>query len=265
MKFLKEHKLFFIAIMSFLCVLLIFLTLNREEPNPITDALSFVTVPIMSFSSNISIWFGNIFSGNEIAHENTQLRQRIEDMQIQLARLEELEEIYTELTGLLEMNSRFGHLNTRGANIIARTSNNWNTEFIIDLGYIDGMLVNMPVFADNGLVGRIISVNNNHSTVLPIIDDTSWVSAAIRRSGEVGGAVGDINLSLFGQLRFEFETGSDVIVGDKVVTSNHGVNFPPGLPIGTISEVPETGGRGNIIITPGANFRTMTTVLVITD
>jgi len=268
MKLLKEHKLFFIAIMSFLSILLIFLTLNREEPNPVTNAISFVTTPIMSFASSIPIWFNNILSGNELAYENAMLLEEIADIRIQLARLEAVEQSNEELRELVGIRQRYTHLSMVGANIISRTSNNWNTEFIIDKGADDGIAINMPVYAigiaNDGLVGRVISVNASDSLVLPIIDDSSWVSASIRRSGEIGGAEGNIALNPSGLIHFIVPLGTDIIVGDEIITSNHGVTFPPGLMIGTVLEISEIQGSLRAIVTPAANFRDITKVLVIT-
>lgn len=261
---LRENKIFFIAIISFLCILLIILTFNREEQDPITNMVTRALSPALSFVNSLPVWFSNMFSGNELAYEVEYLRLELANLNAQLSRLELLEEANREMAELLQMYERYPEFEMIGANVIARTSSNWNTEFMINQGYSNGVLANMAVFK-NGLVGRIIAVNYDTSVVLPIIDDTSSVSATVRRSGENGFANGDVLLSPSGVLRFEAPLGTDIIIGDEIITSNLGVIFPPALIIGVVSEISETGSSLSAIIEPETNFRNLSSILVITN
>lgn len=261
---IKENKIFFIAIMTFLCILLMILTFNREEPDGLTNLVTRAVAPVLSFANDIPSLFSNIFSGSEL-YEVLYLQNQLADLQLQLSRLELLEEANREMSYLLQMKESHPTFETIGANVIASTSSNWNTEFMIDIGYSSGVAFNMVVFGTYGLVGRVILVNYDTSVVLPIIDDTSSVSATVRRSGENGFANGNVLLSLSGLLRFEAPLGTDVIVGDEIITSNLGIIFPPALTIGVVSEITEVGSSLSAVIEPLTNFRNISTVLVITN
>jgi rod shape-determining protein MreC len=104
----------------------------------------------------------------------------------------------------------------------------------LNAGWRQGCRKNMPLITERGLVGRILSVNATSSVGLLITDPNSRISARIQRSRVVG-----IMRWLSGNvcLMEGISQGSDVRIGDTVITSGFSDFYPSGLTIGTVFEV----------------------------
>ena len=117
--------------------------------------------------------------------------------------------------------------------------NSWNKNrnfIVINLGSKDGVLSQMPVMNNNSLVGMTVSVNENFSTVISLINTSLMISAKIKNTGHFGTlSWNGINHSVL-QLR-DVPKNAVLRVGDTVVTSSYSNIFPEGLKIGKISKI----------------------------
>ena len=104
---------------------------------------------------------------------------------------------------------------------------------LINAGERHGVAKGQAVVTGEGLAGRIISVGDSSARALLITDLNSRIPAVIEESRERAIVAGDNS----GRPRLTF-IGRDnrVELGNRVVTSGHGGAFPPGLPIGVVSE-----------------------------
>jgi rod shape-determining protein MreC len=105
---------------------------------------------------------------------------------------------------------------------------------LINAGGRDGIAKGQAVMTGDGLAGRIISVGDGSARALLITDLNSRIPAVIEESRERAIVAGDNSSAP----RLTF-IGRDnrVELGNRVVTSGHGGAFPPGLPIGVVSEI----------------------------
>ena len=102
----------------------------------------------------------------------------------------------------------------------------------INRGTRDGIAPGMPVVSQQGLVGRIVDVTANAARVLLVTDTNSYVSARLQTTRELGTVQGQLT----GNLRMiMIPQEATVQVGDVVITSGLGGNFPPDLVIGQIT------------------------------
>jgi len=248
---------------------MIFFTLTDASRGHITGAISFVVVPFQevaaTFDNFVSNGFGGIFRDSGVLlEENEQLRQEIERLSINLARLELLDQDNVELSEALSLSQRYPNFDKVGARIIAWDSNNWNSSFIIDKGERDGIQQNMVVLAQGGLVGRVSSVGPRSARVTPIIDDNSAVGGTTLRTGDFGFVRGDLTFRNRNLVRADFPLDADVLEGDQVRTSGLGDIYPPGLIIGTVLEIyPATATGFTAVVEPIVDFTTLNTVLII--
>jgi rod shape-determining protein MreC len=120
----------------------------------------------------------------------------------------------------------------------------------------------MAVVNAGGVVGRLVSVSPNYAKVLLIIDQNSAVDCIIQRSREKG-IVKGFTLKIC-KLDYVVKT-SDVVVGDKVITSGMGRVFPKGLPVGEVIGVGSRPGEffKDIKIRPMVDFSKLEELLVI--
>jgi rod shape-determining protein MreC len=199
---------------------------------------------------------------------NAQLQTQVDTLVIDNLRLREVAVENQRLRELL----RFAQLNPtydfRGGQVIARVigqrPTNYLSSLAIDLGREHGIREGMPVVTEAGLVGRIHKVGPRSSTVLLITDTSSGVQALVQREnsrarGVVTGRAGGLPVMEF------IAQDEDVTVGDLIVTSGLGGNFPKGLIIGQVVEVQRRDFDmfQQATVRPTVNFDRIEFVLVI--
>ena len=79
----------------------------------------------------------------------------------------------------MNLTEKYADYKTVPAYVIGKDISNYSNTMIINAGKKDGIAVNMTVIADAGLVGYVISVSDDSAKVVPIIDNSSSLSATI--------------------------------------------------------------------------------------
>lgn len=198
-----------------------------------------------------------------LRQENEALRAEVAGLRMENARLQEMEAENQELRRLLGAPAR-QKLETVLATVIGRSSTSWHAIIVIDKGLDHGIEVNMPVIADQGLVGKVTTVSRNAAEVQLIIDPQSSVGGrdlSTRARGIVEGSMTDI-------LKFNYvPKDSQVKKGDRIVTSGYGGIYPSGILIGKVSQVEERryDFYQQIEIVPFVDFDALEKVLIVTN
>ena len=193
--------------------------------------------------------------------ENKVLKHRIDTLESETVRLEELKRENTRLRKLLNFRKAI-KTPMLPAEIIAKSPTPWIESFVIDKGTKDGIRQGMPVISEKGVVGYILKTTRYVSTVMLLTHYNCRVDAIIQRTrchGVVGGLL-EGRCRLFNALR----TG-DIVVGDKVITSGFGNRFPRGLLIGTVHKILKKpfGLFQEAEITPSVDFSKLEEVYVL--
>ena len=171
---------------------------------------------------------------NELRRRNRELEEQFVKLQGELIQLREISSDYERLAGLLDYTSSLEGREFVTADVIGVDAQSAVRSIIINRGTRDGIDVLMPVQTDLGLVGRIYSVSANTSRVQLISDQNSAVSARLQQSRAQGSVRGRGLLT--GNLRMQFiDVDDEITVGDLVVTSGLGGNFPPDIVIGQVT------------------------------
>jgi rod shape-determining protein MreC len=111
----------------------------------------------------------------------------------------------------------------------------------IDRGSDDGVYVGQPILDAEGLMGQIISVYGGHSIALLITDSSHALPVQVLRNGVRSIAEGTSDYNLL-TLKFVSPT-SDIVEGDKLVSSGLGGRFPVGYPVGTVTSISQQPGE----------------------
>jgi rod shape-determining protein MreC len=102
---------------------------------------------------------------------------------------------------------------------------------IINRGKREGLLENIPVINDEGVVGRVLNVGNSFSRVMLITDPASAVDVYVQRNRVRGIVVGrDFQSCALKYVRNDV----DIRTGDLLVTSGKDGVFPEGIKVGVI-------------------------------
>ncbi len=219
----------------------------------------FVQSPVTTVSSAISNYFISISSLRTAQDENSELRQRIQDLEVQLQQKDDLVAENRRLLSLLGLKERSQHKPIM-ARIIGRDPSVWFDSSIVDRGSLDGVSLNMPVVTDGGVVGRITAVSPLTSQVDLLSRKGSGVGAVVGQVGETGAlgvvtGTGDREL-----LEMKYVSGSiDVHVGQEIFTTGQDDIYPAGLKVGEIVSVVSGSATTPhiILIRPSARINSM--------
>jgi rod shape-determining protein MreC len=194
----------------------------------------FVQSPVTTVTTSVSNYFSSIANLRSAADENGQLKQHVQELEVELKQKEDLDSENARLRKLLDLKeqSKYKVLTAR---IIGRDPSAWFDSAIVNRGSLDGVKLNMPVVTDGGLVGRVTAVSPLTSQVDLITRDKSGIGAVVGQIGEssaLGVVAGTSKKEL---LEMKYVTGStDVAIGQAVFTTGQDGIFPAGLKIGEI-------------------------------
>jgi rod shape-determining protein MreC len=200
-------------------------------------AADFAQSPVATVTSSVGNYFTSISTLRSAQSENDQLKQRVQELELELKQREELASENTRLRSLLQLKeqSKYKVLTAR---VIGRDPSVWFDSSIINRGSLDGVQLNMPVVTDGGLVGRVTAVSPLTAQVDLITRDKSGLGAVIGQIGEsnaLGVVTGSSKKDI---LDMKYVPGSvDVRVGQPIFTSGQDGLFPPGLKVGEIVNV----------------------------
>src|SRR5271168_4434148 len=198
-----------------------------------------------------------------VRDENAHLRIELSKVKSDQARLAELEVENQHLGDLLELKDALD-TNAIAANVIGSDATGLSRTLILASGTSEGLRPGMAVLANEGVVGKIITVSPHASRVLLIDDHNSALDGFDQRSrarGIVAGLVDD-------GLRLKYaDRSQEIQEGDSIVTSGLDGIFPRGLLVGTVKNVRRQGPGLflDVSITPAVDFRELEQVLIVTQ
>lgn len=206
---------------------------------------------------------GSLRRLGNLYQENSMLRHQNALLQI---RNSQLAEAHYENMRLREMvgYAAASPVHLLAARLIGSSHQGGMATIVLNLGYDQGVRVDMPVVSADGLVGKVIRISAGFSTVQLLTDRNFRVAALDQRTRVMGvfqwtgfdsGLLTGVSLS------------ADVKVGDWVVTSGQNSLFPTGLKIGMVSLIDDThaGLFQKIYVKPRLDFSRLEEVFVITQ
>ncbi|MGH2809709.1 MAG: rod shape-determining protein MreC, partial [Actinomycetota bacterium] len=211
---------------------------------------------------------GNFFSSigeiGELRQENVRLAKEIEQFKQQQRRFPEVVRENERLKSLTQQKD-WTKGPTLGARVIGVGPSNHEWTAFLDKGSAQGVRESMAVVSSEGLVGRIVLVEENYSKVLMVLDPQHSVGARLTNTGETGAVTGrgdeDLRFTLI-------DPNTRITSGETVVTSGYDKGiFPPGIPIGrmTRSFTARDGLTKTAYVRPFVRFNRLDTVLVLMD
>lgn len=185
----KNKKVGIIGIIITVVVLILLVVLTSVDINKFSNVENIFSKLVMPLQNGLT-YLKNKISGNNaffedinnLKEENKNLIEENKKLAEQLRELEIIKAENATLRAYNNMSEKYNEYRTVPAYIINKDVSNLSSTMVINVGSNDGVDVNMPVITTEGLVGHIISVNNNTAKVEPIIDPSSNISAAISTS-----------------------------------------------------------------------------------
>lgn len=224
---------------------------------PIQNGLTY----LKNWMSGNNTFFTNI---SNLQEENEELKKKNSELEKSLRELEIVKSENSTLKEYVNLKDKYTEYETIPAYVINKDISNYNDTIVINVGKDDGIEVNMPVIADQGLVGHVISVTSKTAKVQTIVDTASTISCTLTTSRDNVIARGTLEEKSTLKATY-IPTSATVLEGDTIETSGLGGIYPKGIHIGTIKKV-ITGKNITdryAIIETAVDFAKIDTVLVI--
>ncbi len=237
----------------------------------LTPVSRYVVTPLVSAQTWLADRYQAIQNLVSAPQDLTRLRQRNTELEAQVSRLEsQIIDLQQQLsqTRILSALVDFARVHPENrylaASVIGRDPSPFLQYVIINRGSDDGLRRGMPVVTQQGLVGRISKVTAGAATVQLITDASAKVNVRIEPSraqallqGEI---TGEVSLDMIPQ-------AAKVQVGDLVLTSGLGGNYPDNILIGQVTGVRRRDYDifQQASVQPVVDFSQLEIVLVITN
>jgi rod shape-determining protein MreC len=203
-----------------------------------------------------------ISTHDRLVRENLDLKTEVLRLKAQMQRLLAVELENNQLKSLtLSKNQLQGKVLI--AALLAVATDPFINQVLVDKGTRDKLFVGQPVLDAYGVMGQVIQVGPLTSRVLLINDSHSGVPVQVVRNGIRAIATGDAYTR---KLRLTNVTlTADIRVGDLLITSGLGDNFPEGYPVGQVQKIDKDPGLqfATITVEPAAHLDRSRGVLLV--
>jgi rod shape-determining protein MreC len=219
-----------------------------------------LTGRVSSRYSNIQYYFHLKKTNEALAQQNEQL---LNNLGTNFQPADTLTKIITDTANrdTLGNSRRYIWRNARVVNNSVSLQNNYLT---IHRGEGQGVKKDMGVISANGIVGMVVNTSENFAVVMTMLNRQSSVSAKLKKTGEIGKVQWDGKSPEYVTM-INIPKSAQVAKGDSVVTSGYSLTFPPGILIGTVTEVvnDNTSNFYSLILRPSTNFYNVEYVTVV--
>ncbi|MGE5453753.1 MAG: rod shape-determining protein MreC, partial [Methylocystaceae bacterium] len=177
--------------------------------------------------NRVDFYFAN---KDRLHNENRLLQSQVDRLRMDNQRLKEYQAEAGRLQQILGFSNYSPQFQLLGTRVIARSPGYWNETLFIDRGSQDGIKRDLAVITPDGLVGRIINMQQHTSEVLLITSRQSGVGTIIQQSRAPGivNGLGNDGYITMNNIPYFVKINAD----EEVITSGLSSVFPPGIPVG---------------------------------
>jgi rod shape-determining protein MreC len=263
----RYRNLSILAAAIFLQILGLAIQVKRSSDNQSSRLIRVWTVSaitplekgIVRLQTGASELWHNYFYLRGVRQENRELKQQIEQLELERVRLEQDANQAHRLQALLGFKEQF-IAKTLAAQVIGSSGSEQSRMLYVDKGARDGVRPDMAVISAAGVVGKVINVFRGTSQVLLINDQQSGVGAILEQSRLQGVLKGRASGGL---MIDKIMPDEELRRGDRVLTSGGDEIFPKGLLIGTVDKIEKGPEFLQISVKPAAQLNRLEEVLVI--
>lgn len=230
----KGKKRFIILFLLSLVALILVTYHHNKKPSVLFRILSYPYDVLNNFTANVNMTFQEVLNAFD---ENKRLKKELTAALIEKQRYGEMLQENKRLKELLSLKEHL-HNYVTTAKVIARGYDRLLNTMILDKGKDSGIKKNMAVITTKGLVGKIYSVKDNFSEVLLLRDPNFSVAVRLQASRHEGVIAGTGHK--YSALKY-IPPEETIEKGEVAITSGLDGIFPPGLPVGVVTNVRKEG------------------------
>lgn len=255
-----------LVLLCFFSVALMVLDNQNQHIQDVRRYLSAATYPIrllVDAPFSFGNWVGESLStGATLRAENRQLHEKILAQNARLQRMAALDAENARLRALLESTAKVGD-RVLIAEIMSVDMNPFRHQIVVNKGSIHEVYVGQALIDAEGIVGQVIrdQIFSAEALLITDVDHALPVELVRNRLRTIAVGTGDLERLSMPYL----PRNADVLEGDLLVTSGLGGTFPPGYPVGVVSEVISDTGQPflKISATPSAALNRVREVLLL--
>lgn len=244
----------YITLIALLLISLFLLSINNKPGIAHFRSVSF---GMFAYVSSAVHSFTNIFSDDD---EIEKLKLANAELMLEVNKLRNYALQNSHLRDMLNMKDTTTY-SLIAADVISKLTSKVEGNYIVNAGKDDGVLTGMPVINEMGLIGVIIDVSQNFSSVRTLENINLNIAVTNQRSNIDG------ILSWNGQRHVikNIPTTFDMKVGDRIETSTFSTILPPSIPIGVIEEkeTEVSGLLSSIYVKPFADVKSVENLFVV--
>jgi rod shape-determining protein MreC len=236
--------------------------------NPVTNWFTRITVNAQTWVSDRYMAVVDFLT---VPRDVASMQQRNAQLEADVARLQtqvlDLQQQVTEtniLSALVDFARANPEYSYKAASVIGRDPSPFLHYVIINAGSNAGILPGMPVVTDKGLVGRVDAIIAEAARLQLVTDPASAINVRTQASNAeamlVGSTTGDLSMDMIPQ-------DANIQVGDVVLTSGLGGNYPANILVGQVISVRKLQSDlfQQAAIQPNVDYNQLQFVLIITN
>lgn len=152
------------------------------------------------------------------------------------------------------------------AKVINNSVNKRNNYIMLNKGRKLGIEKDMAVITSNGIVGTVVSVSDNFSWVMSVLNKHTKISGRIKKNNQMGTIIWEGKDFSIGTL-VDIPAHVKISKGDTIVTSGFSYIFPAGIFVGTIKDFRVEQGDHFYVIpfNFGVDYNSLDYVYVVID
>jgi rod shape-determining protein MreC len=228
------------------------------------DLLSPVASVFDTVFSPVGDWLSGVTHAGSLRDENARLREQLDDARGRLDEAEAAEAENEQLRAIVDL-PFLEDASTLTAEVVAGSPGNFQWTVVIDRGTDDGVAEGMPVVTGAGLVGQVVDVSRDRSTVQLIKDPEFSVGVTLVNTGALGVVEGRTDSD---QLSLQFlAVGAEVSDDELAITTGGGPSpYPTGIPVARVSSIESRGPGQNpdVLLEPRVDLDRLRFVKVVT-
>jgi len=226
------------VLLAFVSIVFMMLDFRAGHLDSIRHSLSLMLHPVRIVVDLPFVavhWLGeSIAQRRELLAENRHLQNEKLETSARLQRFDALQAENRRLRALMESSARVAD-RVLVSEIMAVDLDPLRHRIVINKGTVHGAYRGQPLLDANGIVGQITHASPVSSEAVLISDASHAVPVEVNRNGLRTIAVGTGDA---GKLSLPFlPNNADIVIGDLLISSGLGGNFPPGYPVGSVTQV----------------------------
>jgi rod shape-determining protein MreC len=226
---IRYNSWLFFVILEIVCLILVF-TFNPYQESIYISSANKVSGQLYTGMSQFSGYFNLRAINEDLLEQNGVLQQKVLVLEQYIENNMKDTVNYAIFTDPKSDTHQYQFISAR---VISNSITRMNNFITLNKGKQDGLLPEMGVVDQNGVVGVVSSVSDHYSIVIPILNPKFRLSAKLKKNNYFGSLVWDGKDPQYAVLE-ELPRHANFEAGDTIVTSGYSEVFPDGIIVGTV-------------------------------